>query len=146
MKRPQRTQPQPQQQPQQRRQKRRGYLLLETLIGGALTATVLVPLYLQLGATRAESISVARDMTAETLVTARLEAAQALPFASIAAATEATVTGMNANYKRVLTVASGSETLRGQVVAYKDVTVTVTFTGAAAQVRSRTATVRIYDL
>lgn len=123
--------------------KTRGYVLLEAVIGGALSAAVLGAILTNIGDARSKSVVAAREATAAQLVFDKLEEKRAEGFAAVSAENEPRVVGLNMPYERITTVAAGTQTVGTATLNVKTVTVSVTFTPAATPI-VKTASVKIY--
>lgn len=127
------------------RGKPRGYMLLEAMMAGSMTAIAVLGVMTLLADGRVRSIGAARTATAQELVSQQLEAARVLGFAGAAASPPAVVPGLAGKYTREVVVVGGADTLVGSESSnYKDVTVSVTFNDGAVT-RTRQATVRLYE-
>ncbi len=132
--------------------KTRGYLLLETAIGGAMVAAILGGILTSLSQARTMSIVLGRDQTASQLVVEKLEERRALGFAGATAEVAAVVPGVQGRYTRSTTVTACVETIPapGADTNCKDITVVVSYTtskGArlgSSTTRTIQATARVY--
>lgn len=123
----------------------RGYLLLEVTIAGTIAAIAVASLLTMLGDTRAQSISVARDITARGIVARGLERARSKGYLGVVAVAPAAEPNVTGTYMVETQVQAGSEVLFGtQTSAYKDVTVIVTHSSRAGTV-TESALVRLYE-
>lgn len=127
----------------------RGFLLVDTMIAGAIAAVVIAGVLSVLANARARNVAAARDVVASQLVLERLDQIRSLPFASIASEAAAPVSGVTGSYTRSATVSNtGSpETVGSFSLAFVDVTVTVTYRTTAAfdsKIRTSQATSRVY--
>jgi hypothetical protein len=124
-----------------RRPLRRGYMLLEVMIGGAMTAVVVMTVLTQIAQARAQNITTGRDVTAAQLVLEKMEEQR---LASAWTAATETVASVNGMYTRTVAVAACTETVGSLSLTCNDVTVTVTFPTNDGKVHSVAATIRVY--
>lgn len=110
----------------------RGYLLFESVLAAAFTATTLVITLSLISNARTQSIGAARQSAAATLVQSMLDEKRSLGFGGLAAGTvtEDAVAGMAGSWART-TVVTGpvTETIGAVTAEYMRVNVTVDVTG-----------------
>lgn len=144
--------------PHRRRRNPRGYLLLESVVCGAIAAVILAATLSQLSRARLQNVAAARDVISTQFVLERLDQLRNTPYASLPAAGVGVADGTPLNgYTRKRTIATGSETLAfpapaGSVVAnFTDITIEVTFRTSSAGgsgglvTRKSQATTRVYQ-
>ena len=143
-----------------RTQHRRGYILLEAMVGGAITFAALVGLFVQLGFAREQSIVLQRDATAREIAMREIENQRANGFGSASgcpssagAGTLSTsawtpVTGLTGTYDMRIARLCATEQVTTAIplfISHKLVTVTVRFPTAYSPPREVAVTTRIYD-
>ena len=127
-------------------QRRRGYLLMEVMVAGAITAAALAGLLTMAGNNLATSTLSARDLTAQGLMQRAVEQVRMKGYASASSVAATTVSTQAGTYTRTIVVTNGTETIFGGTASkFKDVTVTVTFAPGAAKPHTTSTTVRLYE-
>lgn len=126
--------------------RRRGYLLMEVMIAGAITAVALGGLLTMAGNNLATSTLSARDLTAQGLVQRAVEQVRMKGYLAVTSESATTVSTEAGTYTRTIAVKTGSETIFGGIASnFKDVAVTVTFAPGSAKPHTTTTTVRLYE-
>ena len=135
---------------------KRGYLLIEIILGSAIVAGALGSILVLAGSAREKETFVARDFVATQLVEQGLEISRSealstpttltgLADGTISNGSMTVATGLQGTYARSRTVASGNDTVGASTtLAYKDVTVTVTYLTKAGT-RTTKGFTRIYE-
>lgn len=127
---------------------RRGYILLEVMMGGALTALVIAGLLSSLADARVQNIIASRDAVAAALAQDMMEEARSRGFgnaATVCTGAFAPVPNQQALYRRRCTItAASSHTLNGVSVTFEKVDVVVEFDTARGK-RTAKASTRMYQ-
>lgn len=121
----------------------RGYLLLESLVGAGIVASVMTAALVQVGDADVRIVKEQRERTAQSLVyesyeRRRAQGFDALPSTPTTLATDEGVAAGGGTYKRTVKVTSvGAESMgsfgsRTVEVAYKEIEVAVRFTSTTA--------------
>lgn len=130
----------------QQQKPRRGYLLMEVMVAGAITAVALAGLLTMAGNNLATSTLAARDLTAQGLMQRAVEQVRMKGFALAASVGATTVATQAGTYTRTIVVTPGSETIFGGTAStFKDAVITVTFASTTAKPHTTTTTVRLYE-
>lgn len=112
--------------------KLRGWLLIEVTIGGVMASVVLGALLVNVGDSMDKSAVVGRKLTAQMLAKQGIEQIRARnnPVITVADVTPTDIgvpAGLRGTYTRTREITSGTETIGGLTVRFKEITVTVTF-------------------
>lgn len=133
-----------------RRRGPRGWLLVEVAVGGVMASIILGGLLINIGDADDRTTVVGRKLTAQMLAQQGIEQARAItsPQTNLANGSNVALpvpSGLRGTYTRTRTVTSGTTTVNGRTLRFKDVAVTVTFPSGG---RTQTVQVqtRLYDL
>lgn len=120
--------------------RQRGYLLLEVMISGAITAVALATLMGNIAAQRSDSIIASRSHTANQLIIQRIEQAKALGYGTLSTtpppASDNVGLGNGGTYKRTTVVTCAADAFGN----FCDVAIGITFDKT-----TMSATTRVYQ-
>jgi len=138
-----------------KRRRPRGWLLIEVAFGGVMASVILGELLVHAGDAMDRTTVVGRELTAQSLCQQAIEQARGIkdPVVNLADATNADVpivaystSGLflNGTYTRKETITTGTSTVNGLAVPFKNVIVTVTFPTVDGQTKSVTMETRVF--